>query len=768
MNESGYNAWRLVSLSPIPAWALVLLVLAAIASVVLAQRGLRKESRRGRRWALLALRTLAALSAVFMLLEPGVRLLQTTRVKNRLAVAVDRSGSMAFPSSPGGPSRAETTAQFFAQTLDAWKSMDDRFTLEAYAFDREASPVEFSRLTAPLEARGGRTDLLSAIRAAAEGSSGSGGRKLSGVVLISDGADNSQLEGGVTPEVKAELKGLGVPVNVVVVGQGGLKDLSVEKVAVDDFAFVRNPVTVEAEVRSHGFSGIEVPVVLKREGRVVATQKVMLHGDQERYPVSFPFSPDQTGQFVYTVSVPVLEGEAVTSNNSRSFVLKVIRDRMRVLLVVGRPSWDERFLRGLLKQDPNVDLISFFILRTSLDNPHARDDELSLIPFPVREIFDEQLKTFDIVIFQNFAHRDKSYNMEQYLGGIRDYIASGGAFAMVGGENSFGDGHYDQTPLAEALPVEMDGTAAKPEPFTVHLTEEGIRHPVTQVVSGAEQNAKLFAQLPPLPGLNMTHAKPNAQVLLEHSTLQEGGHGVPVLTLGEYGRGRVMALTTDGLWNWTLPSAATATPSRAYDKVWTQALRWLVKDPDLTTLRIQADRPMVEPGEPVAATVTLRKSDYGPAVDAPVQVELVQVDEGKVVQHKQVVTGTDGTARVEFGALPPGPYKMTAKAQTDSSPAASGSSPGEASDAVAVRAAGPELSDASARPELLKEIADATGGTVSELPRSSLPKMSLVEPEVVEVGARKDRPIWDNAWPLVLLVFAAGAEWALRRRWGYL
>src|SRR6185312_6137588 len=155
---------------------------------------------------------------------------------------------------------------------------------------------------------------------------------------------------------------------------------------------------------------------------------------------------DQTGQFVYTVSVPVLPGEAVTANNSRSFVLKVIRDRMRVLLVVGRPSWDERFLRGLLKQDPNVDLVSFFILRSSTSQTKANENELSLIPFPVREIF-------DVVIFQNFAHKDRAYanQVDSFLPDIRDYVLEGGAFAMIGGENSFGDGHYNDTELADIL-----------------------------------------------------------------------------------------------------------------------------------------------------------------------------------------------------------------------------------------------------------------------------------------------------------------------------
>ena len=758
MDASGYNDWRLVSLSPLPSWALALLIVAALGGVWLAQRGLRKEPRRARRWTLLALRAVAMLSAVFLLLEPGVRLLQTMRVKNRLAVLVDRSGSMGFPTREGGPTRAEAVSRFFAATLPDWQKLQARFTVEPSLFDRDVAPTDLGHLATPYQAKGSRTDLLGAVRAAAQGQGATSGRKLSGIVLVTDGADNASLAEGLTPQQRTELHGLGVPVSSVVVGQGGLKDLAVERVVVDDFAFVRNPVTVSAEIRARGAGDQSVPVVLKREGRVVATQTLRLSPDKERYPVQFAFTPDETGQFVYTVSVPVLSGEAVTANNSRSFVLKVIRDRMRVLLVVGRPSWDERFLRGLLKQDPNVDLVSFFILRTTLDDPHAHEDELSLIPFPVREIFHEQLKTFDVVIFQNFAHRDRAYAsmVDEYLPDMRDYVLEGGAFAMIGGPNSFGDGRYDQTELADILPVSMDATPARPEPFVAKLTAEGARHPVTQLALGAEANARLYASLPPLPGINVTHAKPGAQVLLE-----DPGTHLPVVALGEFGRGRSMAITTDGLWNWTLPAAAGGTPPRAYDKLWTQALRWLVKDPDLTTLRIQADQPMVEPGEPVAAVVTVRQPDYGPAAGAKVSADALQVDEGKIAASRQGVTGADGTVHLDFGALPAGPYKLVAHAQLGTDPK------GEASDAVAVRASGPEMADASPRPKLLEAIAEATGGKTYAL-SEAMPDFPLVQPDVVEVGSRKDLPVWDRPWPLFILILALGAEWALRRRWGFL
>src|SRR5262245_7678487 len=106
MNAPAYNAWKLVSLSPLPAWALVLLGLVLALGVGFAVWGVRRENSRARRLALWTLRLLAGAAALLFLLEPGVRNLQVARVKNRVAVVVDRTASMNFPVKPDGPSRS--------------------------------------------------------------------------------------------------------------------------------------------------------------------------------------------------------------------------------------------------------------------------------------------------------------------------------------------------------------------------------------------------------------------------------------------------------------------------------------------------------------------------------------------------------------------------------------------------------------------------------------------------------------------------------------
>jgi len=760
---SSYNAWRIAFLSPWPRPVLLLLALAAVAAVALAWRGLRGEPRAGRRVVLVALRSASAVAALFLLLEPAVQLLQTARVKNRLAVLVDRSRSMNFPVEPGGEPRTRAVDRFLVDSRVELERLGSEVTLEGYGFDRDAWPADLSALARGGPAPGGHTDILSAIRAAAGGSSSSG-RRLAGVLLVSDGADNGALADGVSPQARAELQALGVPVNAVAVGTEAPRDLAVERVAVDDFAFVRSKLTVEATLRARGFGSEDVKVVLRREGAVVAQADVRLEPGKERYQVPLTFAPDTTGTFVLTVATPVLPGEAVAENNSRSFVLRVIRDRVRVLLVAGRPSWDERFLRGLLKQDPNVDLVSFFILRTSGDNPGPQE-ELSLIPFPVADILGEQLRTFDAVLFVNFAYQPyRALDIEHYLPNLREYVRGGGAFAMVGGDQSFGEGHYAGTPLADVLAVDpAEGLGSTAEPFRPRLTPEGRRHPVTALLPGEGPNEGAWGALPALPGLNLTlplGASAGARVLLEAPSVLANGAPAAVVAVREVGAGRTLAVTTDSSWYWGFVAAEEGQGNRAYQRFWNNAIRWLVRDPDLTPLQVQPDRPAVDPGEPVGLSVAVRGPDYGPAPGAKVSAELVS-DEGKVVGRAEGVAGADGVARLEIPSPPPGAYKIAALAERPGFPAE------RATSAVSVRSSGPEDSDAAPRPELLRDVAEATNGTFTALPHRGLPSLRLADPEVVEVGRRKDVPIWNRWWYLAALAAALGGEWVLRRRWGH-
>lgn len=760
MDSSAFNSWKLVSLSPLPGWALALLGLAVVLGVVLAGLGVRQEPLARRRWALWGLRACAGVCALFVLLEPGLRRVQIARVKSRVAVLVDRSASMGFPATTGGPTRTASVADALEGLKGAMEALHEQTAFELQGFDPELSPTSLEALRRE-PPRAPRTDLVSALRAVK--ASDTGARRLSGVLLFSDGADNAELAQGFTERARRVADELGVPVSTVAVGTSALKDLAVEAVKVDDFAFVRAPVTAEVEVRGRGFAGVTVPVVLRCEGQVIATHTVQFEREDETKSLKFTFTPDQTGRFVYTVGAPVFPDEIVTQNNQQSFSLKVIRDRMRVLLVSGRPSWDERFLRGLLKQDANVELISFYILRNTTDDTGVADQnsELSLIPFPHEEIFRTKLHTFDVVIIMNFDNADRGVSLMAYQRDIKDYVLNGGALVYVGGDRSFGDSASTLSPFADVLPLEAAGPAAL-EPFRARLTADGQRHPITALATGTQSTQAAWEALPPIPGMNVTRARPGATVLLDHPFNTNDGHSTPLLAVWEQGRGRALALTTDGTWAWAFTSHAAGDQGRAWERFWSNALRWLIRDPDLTTLSVTAEPPSVEPGHPVVIAVQARQADYQPAAGASVTVELKNTDDGHVIATQVAQAGPDGVARVEFAPPPPGAYKATGRASL------SDKALGESSDAVAVRAVGPELADARVDAALLQALAHAGGGAFFKSPKDvALGELPLKEPAPVEVGRSRDEPVWDRWYWLTLLVAVVGAEWALRRRFGY-
>lgn len=755
-----FDTWKLVSLSPHPLPVLVGLVLLLVVGVVLACWGVRREPARGRRWVLWSLRVLAGLCALFFLLEPALRRLQVARVKNRVAVLVDRSASMTFPVEPKGSSRNEAVAAALERLAPQMDALKERYAFETWSFDPElaSTSVEALRAQPP---KSSRTDLFAALRALKAGDTG-GNRKLAGVIVLSDGADNADLASGLNGRPRQALEQLGVPISTVAVGRQGLTDLAIDAVKVDDFAFVRNSITAEVEVHGRGFADQAVQVVMRREGQVVANGVAHFTTNDETQTVKFTFTPDQTGRFVYTVAVPVYPDEVVAENNTRSFSLKVIRDRVRVLLVAGRPTWDERFLRGLLRADANVELISFYILRNGMESSGVVNEsrELSLIPFPREEIFQEKIDTFDVIIVLNFGHEESGTSLQQYQASIERYVQNGGAFAYLGGDRSFGESRSSIDPFRNIVPVTTAGPASV-QPVTAALTTAGKAHPITSLGSGGVSSEATWAALPPVFGMNLTRAKPDATVLLDAPGVEVDGKPAPLLTIQELGRGRSLALTTDGSWAWAFTSHANGSQTRTWERFWSNAVRWLVRDPDLTTLQVTADPSSVEPGKPVGVIVSARQADYQPAPGANVTVELVNADDGHLVARQQGVAGEDGVIRLEFPPPAAGAYKLTGRATLADKPL------GEASDAVAVRAVGPELSDARVNTPLLEDVAKATGGAFFDSTDFSLSDVPLKEPPLVEVGRSKDQPLWDRWYWLTLLVVIAGMEWAVRRRYGY-
>lgn len=777
---------------------LVLIVLAVAVLLAVAEglAAFRRPRAPMARWVgvgLLALR-LAALGALMAVaFELTLRVEQVTPAGRRLVVLVDASASMALPDAPreDEPPEARQTRveQAWARSEQArvgWR--DDGLIVEVRGFDLQSRPYTGERAeTLAVEPTGDGSDLA---RALGELSQPEPDRApLAGVVVLSDGLVAS--DSAADAQVQSVAKSLEVPVTTMSVGAPFIRDVSVAQVKAGEFAFVENVTELEATIVAHGLSGIATTVELRRNGEPVASRRLRLGSDGVAVPVRFEVAPDRVGQFVYEIAVPPQSGEATEANNARAFVVKVLRDKVRVLHVAGRPDWDVRALRTLLRRDPNVELLSYYILR-GLDDI-AREDTtapLSLIPFPTDELFEEQLGSFDLIILHNFD--SVRHQVEQYLDNIARYVEDGGALVLIGGDLAFEDLGYALPQLASLLPVDTRtrGTLEH-EPYRPALTDAGRRHPITAWLGTADEG---WAQLPALDDHNPLAMNPRgesigAAALLTHPDDSDArGTARPILAVAEPGRGRTMVLATGSTWRMGFaPDLPLIDGARPYDLLWLGAVRWLLRDDTSGRLTLETDKPRYRVGEAVELQAKTWSAGYAPEPGIPVDWSLHPLALGpdgqpaSAIEQGQWTTDALGRARHRLEDLPVGSYVAQARRELGDAgalaePDAEATGEHEVRRVFIVEPPGRELAEVDADPGIarLAALAEATGGeALSAVDGDALPRrIPLAEAtgrrDGLRVDARRDMPLWNGWLALLLLLATFGGEWLLRRRQGEL
>jgi uncharacterized membrane protein len=692
-----------------------------------------------RRGPLMALRVASALVAWLVCVQPRWTVERFEASEGRLAILVDASRSLGLP-------QARPRAPRVQALLDRWAAEGGEIPPSTFTFGEALLPTELHRLAERLRPQDDRSDLAGALAALL---SREEGLELGAVVVVSDGA---------IPDVPLDpLTEAGIRVHAVAVGEDAFRDDSIVRVEADPVAFLRRAARVRVTVRRSGAPPGPVPVTLRR-GEQVEREVVAEVGPQGEATIDLPVTADRLGRAVYRVSIPRSADDAVPENNERAFLMRVTRDKLRVLLVAGQPSWDERFLRAFLQRDPATDLISFFILRNTSDLTMAGPEDLALIPFPTDELFNEHLGSFDVVLFQNFEYGP--YQMAGYLPRIRDYVLRGGSFAMIGGPLSFGSGDYAGTPLAEVLPVEVPARDA-PEAALIHqgrfrpVVAEGLlRHPLVALMPDPARTQELWGRLSELEGTNgVERVRSAATVLLERPEEPRD----PVLVVGTAGRGRTLALTTDTSWRWGITSAGATGDASAYERFWDRTLRWLARDPSLEPAILETDRERYGPGSRVRVRARLADDRHAPYAERPVQITLRDLG-GRVLEERRLRTSPEGELETTFAAPErPDAYAIEARLGAEEEPLAG--------EWIVVEAGGDELADPRARPGRLEALAEATGGTFAASPEDAPPRRSLDTSRVRSLGTQERAPL--GGWlGLLLLAGVFVTEWVLRRRWG--
>ncbi|MBI2194808.1 MAG: hypothetical protein HYU36_22740 [Planctomycetes bacterium] len=675
--------WQCSPVSPLPGailLGLALLALAASALNFLPQSVMPRRTR-----VFLFLVRLAGFGLLLvMLCRIEARLTLERVARPQVAVLTDVSGSMGLQDA-GGRTRLEAARAFQAREL---ASVSDRANLIPYDFhwrmqpeNRSARPGGMTRLSEALRSLAAREDDLQA------------------VILLTDGHDTGGDPGKLIAPLFAARK---LPIYPVVFGEAGIPRLA--RVTLRDAApFVRlgDELPLTATLAATQLGEPIARVRLFEEGRdePLATRENVRLGQQPT-DVRFVVKPERAGERVYRIVMDEIEGSVSQELLVAEHRVAVLDSRIRVLYL-DVPRDERKILGHWLARDPVIDLATLTLLpkggwygQGALRHANAGEG------LPGKEA---DLYQYDVLIFGDIPRsyfRAGGDLAETKMQWMAEFVGRrGGGLVTLGGRYAYAAGQYQDSALAQLVPFRIEPTREPqmPKPFRLNPTPAGLSHPILQIEADAQASREAWLDLPSIDGCNRAGSVKPGATLLAVRDLEDGP--MPVMAIQNVGKGKVLSLAMDTTWRWEMMRPAEG--EDYFRRFWGNAVRFLAPDP-----RIEPNRPQVisyQSSTPVGQTLTLatRLVDgvFQPIRGADVAVEVTRPS-GKITRiYPRDGRQAPGLYEYDIDLDEPGDWRVATQFQDKTAEMRFTAGHGAE-----------ELDDPRALPEVMRDLAQATGG----------------------------------------------------------
>ncbi len=487
------------------------------------------------------LRTGALAALVLALMNPIVQREEREGLPTVVAMVVDKSPS---------------------QSLDGRDEATESARAEMARRFGEFENIELREIDAGAITRGVTTDGTELFGALQDNLADVPPDRLGAVLMLTDGQVHD------VPGDGAGFLG-GAPLHALLSGREGERDRRIVIDSAPRFGIVGEEQTVTYRVLDEGDNSprATLRVTITADG-VPLAQQFVTAGETATLTFDMPHG----GQNILEFESEVLANELTDLNNRAVVQMTGVRENLRVLLVSGEPHPGERTWRNLLKSDAAVDLVHFTILRPPEKQDGTPIDELSLIAFPTRELFQDKIDQFDLIIFDRYNKRGILPLL--YFDNIARYVEAGGALLVAGGPDYADFSGLSSTPLSFVLPADPTGEMFE-APFFPEVGERGLRHPVTRGLPGYDPEAPEWSRWFRIAEVT----QPRGDVVLE------GPDQRPLLVLSREGEGRVALLLSDQVWLW----ARGFEGGGPHVDLLRRLSHWLMKEPDLEEEALRAE-----------------------------------------------------------------------------------------------------------------------------------------------------------------------------------
>mgnify|MGYP003633799764 CR=1 FL=1 len=753
----------------------------------------------------LSLKLVGLVLLALALMEPVMLDELPKKNANDLAILADNSAGLtvALSDTEPAPSESLITALTGIQPglyPDWIEQLNDTFRLQNFQFDRGFRRTDsFSSL----DFENNRSDLVSALSGIRRRFDK---RPLAAIIALTDGnATDAEALDAALEQWRGNTSRAPIPVYPILVGKENraARDLAIARVDAETTQFEDAQVTLHIDAHARGNFPNPVNVFVKNsQGVVLASRELVFppikdeaSNSSQTLPVRLRLAAMPPGISFLKVGIePTGESpplELTTRNNLRHISVNRGSGPYRILYVSGRPNWEYKFLRRALAQDSEIELVGLIRIakrepkfewrgrtgessnplfrgfRSDIPEESRKYDEPVLIrlntassselrdgfPKSADALFDSYRAIIIDDLEAEFFTQEQQELIDQFVS------RRGGTVVMLGGQESFQSGKWENTSVGRLLPVYLDRIRSGIPSLeaTYNLTREGWLEPWMRLRTSKEEETNRLAYMPPFFAINQINAiKPGASIL---STVTDSDRRtIPAIITQRYGVGKSAAVTIADFWRWGMKDSE---QQENLAKTWRQLLRWSITG---VPTRVEMEKEEVDSG-PLPLTkvsVRVKNKSFEPQDDATVLLTMIDEDGESTSLTAEPSLEEPGLFTAEYASENETDYRIAATVLD-------GDGEEIGSDQVA-RALNPEAEEFSRlgpNREWLERIAKATGGKVLTLEEVNLLPTLLKELDL-PVSEIRQRPLWHTPWLFLFALACFLGEWGIRRRQGVL
>lgn len=569
-----------------------------------------------------------------------------------------------------------------------------------------------------------------------------------GVILISDGADNSNRSLSGTLH---KLKKKNIPVFACGIGKERSKDIAVTSLLGEDVVFVDEKAKLLVNVRQYGYKGEDAEVKIFLDNKEIFKDKYPMDEEGE---LSFPveYTPEAKGSYILKAQVTGKSGEITLENNFQLKNIRVIDEKIKILMIFGGPSWEYRYLNGAFERDQRVAAKVYMPdidprIITKGKSKHYIDK----LPLTVNELN----KKFDIVFISRIDVRQLP---KQFLKILPEYVDAYSGSVAILSDPSYIPHTIKGTPLEQLVPLSIHDVKSRTyrdelfapiqEEYTFKVTEDGNANRLVLFSGDKKENNKIWSEFPPTnycyTGGGLKPSSINLLVMMKNKR----GKEFPAIVYQSYGKGTVLFMAFDSTWRWRKEYG-----DRYFRDYWGKVVQFLglphLLNESAQSVIFAGDETSVV-GEKMSIRARVCNADYFPYMGDTIDLTL---NENGVEQKLTMnsVAGRAGIFKTNYVPEVPGKliFSLPDKYKAQSVE-------------VNVTRRRKEFLKSNMNKRLLTQIADTTNGTFLHNPdyKKVLDELMAKRPmQQIYINIS----CWDTWLMLLLIVTLFSAEWVFRK-----